>query len=89
VIGGGWEPMVTSTLLGHGKTPRYTIGSVSFARFFVTAAISATFLGTVGLELWPIIAGLILGGARGAGRGLRRRGDPSPGLQFAETPLCR
>jgi uncharacterized membrane protein YfcA len=58
--------MVTSTLLGHGTTPRYTIGSVNFAEFFVTAAISATFLGTIGLELWPIIAGFILGGALAA-----------------------
>jgi uncharacterized membrane protein YfcA len=64
--GGGWGPMVTSTLLGHGTTPRLTIGSVNFAEFFVTAAISVTFLGTIGLELWPIIAGLILGGALAA-----------------------
>ena len=58
--------MVTSTLLGYGTTPRFTIGSVNFAEFFVTAAISVTFLGTIGLELWPIIAGLILGGALAA-----------------------
>ena len=64
--GGGWGPMVTSTLLGHGTTPRFTIGSVNFTEFFVTAAISATFLGTIGLELWPIIGGLILGGALAA-----------------------
>jgi uncharacterized membrane protein YfcA len=64
--GGGWGPMVTSTLLGHGTTPRYTIGSVNFAEFFVTMTISVTFLGTIGLELWPIIAGLILGGALAA-----------------------
>jgi uncharacterized protein len=64
--GGGWGPMVTSTLLGHGTTPRFTIGSVNFAEFFVTVTISVTFLGTIGLELWPIIAGLILGGAMAA-----------------------
>ena len=64
--GGGWGPMVTSTLLGHGTTPRFTIGSVNFTEFFVTATISVTFLGTIGLELWPIIAGLILGGALAA-----------------------
>jgi uncharacterized membrane protein YfcA len=58
--------MVTSTLIGHGTTPRYTIGSVNFTEFFVTATISATFLGTIGLELWPMIAGLILGGALAA-----------------------
>jgi uncharacterized membrane protein YfcA len=66
VGGGGWGPMVTSTLLGHGTTPRFTIGSVNFTEFFVTATISATFLGTIGLELWPIIAGLILGGVLAA-----------------------
>lgn len=64
--GGGWGPMVTSTLLSHGTTARFTIGSVNFAEFFVTAAISVTFLGTIGLELWPIITGLILGGAMAA-----------------------
>ena len=64
--GGGWGPMVTSTLLGHGTTPRFTIGSVNFAEFFVTVTISATFLGTVGFELWPIVAGLIVGGALAA-----------------------
>lgn len=61
--GGGWGPIVTSTLLGQGAKPRYTIGSVNAAEFFVTLVISLTFLGTIGLELWPIIAGLILGGA--------------------------
>jgi uncharacterized membrane protein YfcA len=61
--GGGWGPMVASALLGQGTTPRYTIGSVNAAEFFVTLVISITFISTVGLELWPIIAGLILGGA--------------------------
>ena len=61
--GGGWGPVVTSTLIGHGTHPRYTIGSVNFAEFFVTVTISVTFLGTIGLELWPIIVGLIVGGA--------------------------
>ena len=60
--GGGWGPIVTSTLLGKGTTPRYAIGSVNLAEFFVTATISATFVFTVGLELWPIIAGLVVGG---------------------------
>jgi uncharacterized membrane protein YfcA len=58
--------MVASTLLGQGTTPRYTIGSVNFAEFFVTLTISVTFLGTIGFKLWPIIAGLILGGAMAA-----------------------
>ena len=61
--GGGWGPMVASTLLGRGAAPRYTIGSVNAAEFFVTLVISITFLGTIGIELWPIITGLIVGGA--------------------------
>lgn len=60
--GGGWGPIVTSSLLGQGATPRYTIGSVNFAEFFVTLTISTTFFLTVGLSLWPIILGLIIGG---------------------------
>jgi uncharacterized membrane protein YfcA len=60
--GGGWGPIVTSTLLGQGQTPRYTIGSVNLAEFFVTLTISCTFLLTIGLDLFPIIIGLIIGG---------------------------
>lgn len=60
--GGGWGPIVTSSLIGQGTTPRYAIGSVNLAEFFVTFTISATFVATIGLELWPIIAGLIIGG---------------------------
>lgn len=64
--GGGWGPIVTSTLLGQGATPRYAIGSVNLAEFFVTLTISATFLFTIGLQLWPIIAGLVVGGVLAA-----------------------
>lgn len=60
--GGGWGPIVASTLLGQGATPRYAIGSVNLAEFFVTLTISATFILTIGLDLWPIIAGLVAGG---------------------------
>ncbi|WP_395647920.1 sulfite exporter TauE/SafE family protein [Terricaulis sp.] len=45
--GGGWGPIVSSTLLGRGHAPRYVIGSVNTAEFFVTVAISAAFLWTV------------------------------------------
>lgn len=64
--GGGWGPMVTSALIGQGAQPRYTIGTVNLAEFFVTFTISTTFFLTVGLELWPIIAGLIIGGVLAA-----------------------
>jgi uncharacterized protein len=60
--GGGWGPIVTTTLIGSGTTPRFAIGSVNLSEFFVTLVISATFMMTIGLELFPIITGLIIGG---------------------------
>jgi hypothetical protein len=64
--GGGWGAIVTSTLIGQGNAPREAIGSASLAEFFVTAAVSAAFVATVGLTLWPVIAGLVLGGVLAA-----------------------
>ncbi|MBK9077817.1 MAG: sulfite exporter TauE/SafE family protein [Hyphomicrobium sp.] len=61
--GGGWGPIVTTTLIGTGTTPRFAIGSVNLTEFFVTLTISATFMFTIGLDLFPIIAGLLVGGA--------------------------
>jgi uncharacterized protein len=60
--GGGWGPLVTSTLIGRGNVPRTSIGSTNAAEFFVTTAITAVFVATIGLELWPVILGLVLGG---------------------------
>ncbi len=64
--GGGWGPIVTTSLIGQGTTPRIVIGTVSLAEFFVTATISATFLFTIGLDLFPIILGLVIGGVLAA-----------------------
>jgi uncharacterized membrane protein YfcA len=64
--GGGWGAVINSTLIGQGSVPRMTIGSANLAEFFVTTAVSATFVATVGLSLWPIIAGLVLGGVLAA-----------------------
>lgn len=60
--GGGWGPIVTTTLVARGNHPRFTIGSVNFAEFFVTLAESVTFILTIGLEFWKIIVGLLIGG---------------------------
>jgi len=62
VGGGGWGPVVTSTLLAKGHPPRYVIGSVNMAEFFVTLTQALTFFFFLKLENLPIIAGLILGG---------------------------
>lgn len=61
--GGGWGAMVTSTLIGRGVPPRFAIGSANVAEFFVAATITATFVATVGISLWPVITGLVIGGA--------------------------
>ena len=62
VGGGGWGPIVTSTLIGTGQVPRFVIGSVNLTEFFVTVATSATFIVTLGLsDLAPVIP-LVLGG---------------------------
>jgi uncharacterized membrane protein YfcA len=64
--GGGWGPVVASRLIGSGGAPRMVIGSVNAAEFFLTFTISVTFLATIGLELWPVITGLIIGGVLAA-----------------------
>ncbi len=62
VGGGGWGPIVTSTLVGQGLRPRSAVGSSCGAEFFMTTSVSITFVMTIGLDLWPIILGLIVGG---------------------------
>ncbi len=60
--GGGWGPIVTSTLITKGRTPRYVVGSVSLTEFFVTLASAFTFFTLIGLQHWQVILGLIIGG---------------------------
>jgi len=60
--GGGWGPVVTSTLVARGDNPRLTIGSVNLAEFFVTLTEAATFFTLLGITHWEIIIGLIIGG---------------------------
>ena len=63
--GGGWGPVVTTTLLTGGRTaPRTVVGSVGASEFLVTAAASAGFLtglGTAGISLGIVLA-LLAGG---------------------------
>lgn len=62
--GGGWGPVVTSTLVAADCDVRKTIGSVNAAEFFVTLAESATFFLTIGSlgDALPAVIGLIAGG---------------------------
>jgi uncharacterized protein len=64
VGGGGWGPLVASTLMASGDNPRRTIGSVNLAEFFVTLSISAAFLTQLDFARYGELAvGLIIGGA--------------------------
>jgi uncharacterized membrane protein YfcA len=61
--GGGWGPVVTSNLLIQGADPRKTIGTVNTAEFFLTIAVSLTFILTIGLEAFTVVTGgLLIGG---------------------------
>lgn len=62
VGGGGWGPVVTTTLVGSGNDPRTTIGSVNFAEFFLTLTVAASFSLLVTTTAWVTIAGLVFGG---------------------------
>jgi uncharacterized membrane protein YfcA len=70
--GGGWGPIVTTSLIGRGGEPRMIIGSVNAAEFFVTVAIGSALIATIVTGHWKdagdivnnaaAIAGLIVGG---------------------------
>jgi len=72
VGGGGWGPVVTSSLVGAGGVPRYVIGTVNTAEFLLTAAVSASFAVALFSGHWEeggdlannaaAVAGLITGG---------------------------
>lgn len=60
--GGGWGPVVTTTLVGTGNDPRTTIGSVNFAEFFLALAGAASFTLMIGTGVWILVLGLVIGG---------------------------
>lgn len=70
--GGGWGPTVSSSLVGAGAEPRRAIGTANTAEFFLTVAISATFVWALVTGHWKeadalqnhaaAVAGLVVGG---------------------------
>ncbi|KTE76546.1 sulfite exporter TauE/SafE family protein [Sphingopyxis sp. A083] len=61
--GGGWGPVVTSNLLVQGAEPRKVIGTVNSVEFFLTLAVSATFIWHLGLDdVAGATLGLLIGG---------------------------
>jgi uncharacterized protein len=67
VGGGGWGPIVASTLIAGGDNPRRTVGSVNLAEFFVTVSVSVVFLTQLDLSRYAkLVLGLVIGGALAA-----------------------
>lgn len=66
--GGGWGPVATTILVTKGVEPRKAIGTVNLSEFFVTTAVSITFLILLGPESydWLIVLGLLVGGLTSA-----------------------
>lgn len=70
--GGGWGPTVTSSMVASGQEPRKAIGTVNTAEFFLTLAVSATFVWALVSGHWEdagglqnhaaAVAGLVVGG---------------------------
>lgn len=62
--GGGWGPVVTSTLLASDQDVQKTIGTVNTAEFVVTLAETTTFVILLHdmISFWPIIVAVALGG---------------------------
>jgi len=67
--GGGWGPVVTSTLIGSGHQPRVTIGTINAVEFLVALTASGVFSLFVGLGEWQVVLGLIFGGVLAAPAG--------------------
>jgi uncharacterized protein len=60
--GGGWGPVVTSTLISGGHQTRLTIGTANAVEFLVAMTAAGIFSLFVGLAGWQVVIGLILGG---------------------------
>lgn len=82
--GGGWGPVVTSNLLIQGTQPRFTIGTVNTAEFFLTTTISATFISQLGWKAFTLATiGLLIGGVIAAPLGaLLAKRVPTRGLML-------
>lgn len=60
--GGGWGPVVTTSLLGGKMEPKKIIGTVNASEFFINLASAVSLLFLVKVTDWEALAGLIIGG---------------------------
>jgi uncharacterized membrane protein YfcA len=82
--GGGWGPITVTTLLSRGGHPRYIIGSVNLAEFFVSVAVMLTFFQFGAVTNLAVVAGLVSGGIIAAPfAGYIVKNAPTRPLQFA------
>jgi uncharacterized membrane protein YfcA len=58
--------MTTSTLVGSGHAPHYSVGSVNTAEFFVTVAAATTFFAEIGAVPLDHFLPLVIGGVLAA-----------------------
>jgi hypothetical protein len=87
VGGGGWGPIVTTTLVGRGHEPRFAVGSVNVAEFIVKTSASASFLMLIGLTHAPVVLALLAGGVVAAPFGgyLAKHIPPKPFMVLVGT----
>lgn len=63
VGGGGWGPIVTTTMVADGNDVSKTIGTVNASEFLVTISQAITFTTILGImNNWNIVVGLLIGG---------------------------
>lgn len=88
--GGGWGPLVTSTLIGSGHAPRRVIGSVNAAEFLITVAVATTFFIELGIAHLSHIGALIVGGVMAAPLGafIVRYLQPRKLMLFVGVLVC-
>jgi len=88
--GGGWGPVVTSNLLVQGAEPRKVVGTVNSVEFFLTLAVSATFVWHLGFaDIAGATLGLLIGGVIAAPMGafMAKRFPPKLMLILVGTVL--
>jgi len=66
VGGGGWGPIVTTSLISNGVEARKTVGTVDSSKFIVALAQVITFSIFLSITHWQVILGLIIGGVTAA-----------------------
>jgi uncharacterized membrane protein YfcA len=83
--GGGWGSLVTGTLISKRRNPRYVVGSVCLAEFFVVLASAITFFILLKTIFIVDVAGLIIGGLIAAPIAARLVGKIPMKIMFASV----